>query len=335
MVNISVIGYGTVGKKFVDILAARQQKLQEKNGSRFNVTEIYEIDGAVINTEGIDIAELSKTHAIRDNPDWQAGVRAIDHIAEAAGDIVLEVTPTNPDTGEPALSHILAALNASKDVVSSNKGPFYLEYAKIMALAQEKGRQVRFSSTVGSAIPILAAKETLAGCEIVEIQAILNGTCNFILSRMTSENEPFDLALKEAQELGIAEADPTLDIEGYDAAGKLAILANHLMGFSKSIRDVQVEGITKVTAEAVELAKNKGLLIKQVGIAADDRLEVGLRLVPQSSPLAISGTLNAFMLKTDVAGDYFFIGRGAGGAEAGAGLLSDVIRIVKDACGRL
>jgi homoserine dehydrogenase len=245
------------------------------------------------------------------------------------------VTPTNPDTGEPALSHILAALAAKKDVVTSNKGPIYLEYQKITSLAQEKGRQVRFSATVGSAIPILAAKETLAGCEITEIQAILNGTCNFILSRMASENEPFDLALKEAQELGIAEADPTLDIEGYDAAGKLAILANHLMGFSKSIGDVQVEGITKVTPEAVELAKSKNLLIKQVGIATDDHLEVGLRLIPQTSPLAISGTLNAFMLKTDVAGDYYFIGRGAGGAEAGAGLLSDVIRIVHDSCGRL
>ncbi len=330
MVNLSLIGYGTVGKNVLKSVASKAAKFQEKAQKQFLFTEIYEYDGAVINSKGINLQSLVDGGDLRQHPDWKPGIKTVDHLPHAAGHIVIESTPTNPKTGEPGLSHILAAIQAGKHVVSSNKGPFYLEYAKILALAKEKKVRVRFGATVGSAIPILAAKDTLAGCEVVEIQAIINGTSNFILSRMTSENEPFELALKEAQELGYAEADPTLDVGGYDAAGKLVILANHLMGWSKTIKDVKIEGITRVTSEGVELAKKKGLLIKQVAFAKDGKLEVGLRLVPQTSPLATTGTLNAIMLRTDVAGDYYFVGRGAGGPEAAAGILSDVLYIARD-----
>jgi len=330
MVNLSLIGYGTVGKSVVKSIASKTTKLGEKIQKKLVLTEIYELDGAVINPKGINLQSLADGGNIRQHPDWKPGVKTLDHLAKALGQIVIESTPTNPNTGEPGLSHVLTAIQAGKHVVSSNKGPFYLQYAKILNLAKEKKVKVRFGATVGSAIPILAAKDTLAGCEVVEIQAIINGTSNFILSRMTTENEPFELALKEAQELGYAEADPTLDVGGYDAAGKLVILANHLMGWSKTIKDVKIEGITRVTSEGVELAKKKGLLIKQIAFAKDGKLEVGLRLVPQTSPLATMGTLNAILLRTDVAGDYYFVGRGAGGPEAAAGILSDVIYIARD-----
>ena len=329
IVNVSLIGYGTVGKNVVKSIASKTAKFEEKIQKRLQVTEIYEYDGALINPNGINLQVLVDGASIRQHPDWKPGIKAVDHLPQSAGQIIIESTPTNPRTGEPGLSHILTALQAGKNVVSSNKGPFYLEYAKILSLAREKNVLVRFGATVGSAIPILAAKDTLAGCEIVEIQAVINGTSNFILSRMASENESFDLALKEAQELGYAEADPSLDVGGYDAAGKLVILANHLMGWSKTIKDVKIEGITRVTAEGVELAKKRGFFIKQVAFAKDGKLEVGLRLIPQNSPLAISGTLNAIMLRTDVAGDYYFVGRGAGGPEAAAGILSDVVNIAR------
>ncbi len=330
MVNLSLIGYGTVGKNVLKSIASKAAKYQEKAQKKFQITEIYEYDGAVVNSKGINLQNLADGGDLRQHPDWKPGIKAVDHLQRAAGHIIIESTPTNPKTGEPGLSHILAAIQAGKHVVSSNKGPFYLEYPKILNLAKEMNVRVRFGATVGSAIPILAAKDTLAGCEVVEIQAIINGTSNFILSRMTSENESFELALKEAQELGYAEADPTLDVGGYDAAGKLVILANHLMGWSKTIKDVKIEGITRVSSEGVELAKKKGLLIKQVAFAKDGKLEVGLRLIPQTSPLATTGTLNAIMLRTDVAGDYYFVGRGAGGPEAAAGILSDVIYISRD-----
>jgi homoserine dehydrogenase len=330
MINLSLIGYGTVGKNVLKSIASKAAKYQEKAQNQFQFTEIYEYDGAVLNSKGINLQSLVDGGDLHKHPDWKPGIKAVDHLPRAAGQIVIESTPTNPKTGEPGLSHILAAIQAGKHVVSSNKGPFYLEYQKILNLAKEKKVRVRFGATVGSAIPILAAKDTLAGCEVVEIQAIINGTSNFILSRMTSENESFELALKEAQELGYAEADPTLDVGGYDAAGKLVILANHLMGWSKTIKDVKIEGITRVSSEGVELAKKKGLLIKQVAFAKDGKLEVGLRLIPQTSPLATTGTLNAIMLRTDVAGDYYFVGRGAGGPEAAAGILSDVIYIARD-----
>ncbi|OLS12309.1 MAG: homoserine dehydrogenase [Promethearchaeota archaeon CR_4] len=330
MVNLSLIGYGTVGKDVVRSVASKGVLFGEKIQKKLVFTEIYENDGAVTNPKGINLESLVADGNLRQHPDWKPGIKTLDHIVRGAGQIIIEATPTNPNTGEPGLSHVLAAIQAGKHVVSSNKGPFYLQYAKILNLAKEKKVKVRFGATVGSAIPILAAKDTLAGCEVVEIQAIINGTSNFILSRMTTENEPFELALKEAQQLGYAEADPTLDVGGYDAAGKLVILANHLMGWSKTIKDVKIEGITRVTSEGVELAKKKGLLIKQIAFAKDGKLEVGLRLIPQTSPLATMGTLNAIMLRTDVAGDYYFMGRGAGGPEAATGILSDVIYIARD-----
>jgi homoserine dehydrogenase len=146
---------------------------------------------------------------------------------------------------------------------------------------------------------------------------------------MTAEGVSFSIALKEAQELGYAETDPTLDIEGYDAAGKIVILANILLGWSKSMEDVKVKGITKVTPQAIELAKSDGFLIKHLAIAQNDSLIVEPRLIKKESPLNVSGTLNAVEIQTDSAGPIFLMGRGAGGFEAASALLNDVLNIAK------
>ncbi len=146
---------------------------------------------------------------------------------------------------------------------------------------------------------------------------------------MSAEGVSFSIALKEAQELGIAEADPTLDIEGFDAAGKLVILANELLGWSKTMKDVNISGISKITPQAIELAKSEGFLIKHLAIAEDNKLTVELRLMKRDSPLNISGTLNVIELQTKHAGPIILIGRGAGGFEAASAILNDLINIAK------
>ena len=258
-----------------------------------------------------------------------SNVKVQDLISTLNIDILIETTPTNPNTGEPALTHIIQALNNKINVISSNKAPFYLQYTKIQNLAEKMNCFVKFEATVASCVPVLSIKESLIGNTISRIRAILNGTNNYILSRMTTEGISFSVALKEAQELGYAETDPSLDINGYDAAGKLVILSNELLGWSKSIVDVRIKGITKITSHALELAKLDGYIIKHLAIAEDNNLTVEPRLVKRDSPLNVQGTLNLIELQTKYAGDIILMGKGAGGFEAASAILNDLISIVK------
>ena len=173
------------------------------------------------------------------------------------------------------------------------------------------------------------AHETLAGNNITSVLGILNGTCNYILSRMANEGSPYLQTLNEAQELGIAETDPTQDVEGIDAACKIVILANSVLNMDVSLKDVKVVGISKITPESIALAKKEGLLIKLIGVASHDNLEVSPRLVREGSPFAVDGTLNVATLRTDLADDVTVVGKGAGSIETASAILSDIISIWK------
>ncbi|MEM2192707.1 MAG: homoserine dehydrogenase, partial [Candidatus Hadarchaeales archaeon] len=166
-----------------------------------------------------------------------------------------------------------------------------------------------------------------SGNEIEEIRGVLNGTTNYILTRMAEEGAPFDIVLREAQELGIAEKDPTLDVEGIDTSCKLVILSNALLGEDARLEDVKRCGIRKITPEAIRLAKEAGKVIKLVGIARRGYLEVSPRLVPLEHPLAVGGTLNAVTLKLDLAREISITGFGAGPKETSSSLLGDLIDI--------
>ena len=329
-ISICLIGMGHVGRCFLQLIKEKNDILKKNFNLELKILAIFEFDGALINENGLNVNEiLEKAENFRELTYWKKDIKAKDHISKLGANVCIETTPTNPDTGEPALSHIIEALNANMDVVASNKGPFYLEYQKIKKLAKEKNRIVRYEATVASCVPALSVKKGLLGNEITRIKAILNGTCNYILSRMTAEGVSFSIALTEAQELGYAEADPTLDIEGYDAAGKLVILANELLGWSKTIKDVKINGISKITPQALELANSDGYLIKHLAIAEDDNLIVEPRLIERDSPLNISGTLNVIELSTKHAGPIILMGRGAGGPEAASAIINDLIDIVK------
>ena len=329
--KICLIGMGNVGTHFLKLLKEKQESVRVKFNFNTKLVAIFEHDGALINSDGIDLNNLLRDHSnLRNDQYWNSNVKAQDLVSSLDIDICIETTPTIPDTGEPALTHILEALKNNIDVISSNKAPFYLQYKKIKELADKMNCLVKFEATVASCVPALSIKNNLIGNTISRIRAILNGTNNYILSRMAAEGVSFSLALKEAQELGYAETDPTLDINGYDTAGKLVILSNELLGWSKSIEDVNIKGITKITPHALELAKLDGYVIKHLAIAENNNLIVEPRLVKKDSPLNVQGTLNLIELQTKYAGSIIVMGKGAGGFEAGAAILNDLISIAKE-----
>ena len=326
--KLCLIGMGNVGTCFLQLLKEKRDNIRVNFNFVCRLIAIFEHDGALIDNDGIDLDYILEDPTnLRKSQNWKSNVEAQDLISTLGIDICIESTPTNSNTGEPALTHILEALNNGIDVISSNKAPFYLQYEKIKNLAVKMNCSVKYEATVASCVPALSIKKSLVGNTISRIRAILNGTNNYILSRMSAEGVSFSVALKEAQELGYAETDPSLDINGYDAAGKLVILSNELLGWSKSIEDVRIKGITKITPHALELAKLDGYVIKHLAIVEDNNLIVEPRLVKRDSPLNIQGTLNIIELQTKYAGSIILMGRGAGGSEAASAILNDLINI--------
>jgi homoserine dehydrogenase len=330
-VRIGLVGMGNVGTSFLQIMKENRNRIKTDFDFHCKLVAIFEHDGALIDNDGIDLEILLEDEKyLRTNQFWASNVKAENIIPTLNVDILIETTPTNPNTGEPALTHILQAIKNGINVISSNKAPFYLQYERIMKLADQMKCFVKYEATVASCVPTLSIKKNLAGNTITRVRAILNGTTNYILSRMTAEGISFSVALKEAQELGYAETDPSLDINGYDAAGKLVILSNELLGWTKSINDVKIEGITKITPHALELAKLDGYVIKHLAIAEENELTVKPRLIRRDSPLNIQGTLNIIEFQTKHAGLIILMGKGAGGFEAASAILNDLISIAKE-----
>ena len=324
-VRISIVGFGHVGSGVAEVVMRKHDEILRKHGLDLRIVGIADLKGAIIDEEGLnrdEIARFGAGGALLDMSSLEL-IREIEH------EVMVEATPTNVTNGEPGLTHIITALNSNRHVVTSNKGPLALEYRKLMELAERKGRELRFEATVGGAMPLISLiRENLAGNGITAIRGILNGTCNYILTRMTNENLPYEHVLREAQEIGIAESDPSKDVEGIDTAVKLVILANSVFGMDATYRDVRVQGITEITPDALKLARDAGYAIKLIGdVDIDGRLEVAPRLVPVSDPLNVGGTLNVATIRADLAGDITVIGKGAGPIEAASAILSDIIAI--------
>jgi len=324
-VRISIVGFGHVGGGVAEVVMRKHDEILRKHGLDLRIVGIADLKGAIVDEGGLsrdEIARFGAGGALLDMSGPEL-IREIEH------EVMVEATPTNVTNGEPGLTHIITALNSNRHVVTSNKGPLALEYRKLMELAERKGRELRFEATVGGAMPLISLiRENLAGNGITAIRGILNGTCNYILTRMTNENLPYEHVLREAQEIGIAESDPSKDVEGIDTAVKLVILANSVFGMDATYRDVRVQGITEITPDALKLARDAGYAIKLIGdVDIDGRLEVAPRLVPVSDPLNVGGTLNVATIRADLAGDITVIGKGAGPIEAASAILSDIIAI--------
>ncbi len=331
--KICILGFGAVGKGVAKVFSMKKEEIRESYNVDLVITAVADTSGAAIYEGGLDPDKLlqvkEETGRVSDYPEHGiSGISTMDVLDKADYDCLVEVTPTDIEDGEPARSHMLKAFKDKKNVVTSNKGPLALSFPDLMEAAVESDVELKFEATVGGAMPIINfAHETLPGNNINSILGILNGTTNYILSRMAKEGSSFEQILKESQELGIAETNPAQDVEGLDAACKVVILGNSLMNMNVTLKDVEITGISSITPEAISLAQKEGYLIKLIGEVSPDALEVGPRLVKEGSPFAVEGTLNVATLKTDLADDVTVVGKGAGPIETASAILSDILSL--------
>jgi homoserine dehydrogenase len=338
--KIAMIGFGTVGQGLAEILLAKGDDLRRANGLDAQVVAVCDASlGAVGRADGLDICALLEAArrggSFSGYPDATGLWRGWDNltaIRDSNADVVVEATWTNLETGEPATTHIRAAFEAGKHVVTSNKGPAALAYRELKAMAEARGLGWGIEGTVMSGTPALRlGRSALAGCAIQEVRGILNGTTNFILTRMEGGATYAD-ALAEAQRLGYAEADPTADVEGHDALGKLLILAAVVMDTPLRAEQVSRRGITGLTPGDIQRAQARGqrwkLIARLRRTATGVEAGVEPQLVDATHPLAaVNGATNAITYVTDLLGEVTLVGAGAGRRETGFALLSDLLEI--------
>ncbi|MFQ6610093.1 MAG: homoserine dehydrogenase [Fidelibacterota bacterium] len=332
--KIALIGFGTVGRGLAEILQSKRSELLKKYGYSSSIVAIIDIKyGTIYDPEGLDIQtvldELSHQDQFRSNRmDWTAE----ETIRYCNADVICELAFTNLTNGEPAITHCNTAFVSGKHVVTSNKGPAALAYQKMKSNADAHNVLFMIEGTVMSGTPVLnLSYGPLAGCKINAIKGILNGTTNYILTQMES-GMAYDEALLQAQKLGYAEADPTGDVEGYDARAKVTILTNVVMNIPCKIDDVECTGITKITSDDIKNANSKDARWKLIGSVElkDGKVNASVRpeMIPVSHPLAgIMGAVNAITFSTDLLGDVTIVGPGAGKIETGFSILTDLLEI--------
>lgn len=315
MVNVGIIGFGTVGTGTARILIDNQDVIKDKTGLQLNLLKIADID--IERDRGISVPPGTLTSDISDvtdNPE-------VDIVAELIGGI------------KPAREFIVRAMQNGKHVVTANKALLAVEGDDIFSEALKNDVSVGFEASIAGGIPIVkVVKEGLVANRILSVYGIINGTSNYILTKMTEDGVDFSAALEEAQRLGYAEADPTFDIDGTDSAHKLAILSSLALGIPLSYDKVYVEGITKITPQDIDFARELGYRIKLLAIAKSSEGEAELRVHPTmiSEDHLISkvdGVLNAIFIVGDAAGETLYYGSGAGDMPTGSAVVSDIVEI--------
>ena len=325
-IKVALLGAGTVGGGVYKLVERRAAEMPDKAGAELKITKVL-VKNLQKKREGIPSEVLTD--------DWEG----IIHDPEIS--IVIELM----GGVEPARTYILQALEAGKNVVTANKDLLAEHGQELMEAAERNHRDLCFEAAVGGGIPIIRPlKECLAGNEITEVMGIVNGTTNYILTKMTQEGWDFDDALKEAQRLGFAEADPTADVEGLDAGRKMAILASIAFHSRVTFKDVYVKGITKITAKDIQYAKEFGYTLKLLGVARNEegKMEVGVSpmMIPSTHPLAnVNDSFNAVFVHGDAVDDAMFQGRGAGEFPTASAVVGDLISVTRDmqydCCGRI
>ncbi len=309
--RIAVLGAGSVGSSVVELAGEYGHDIVAVADSSSAATD------SALDAEAV--LERKRTEGTVGDGDPEAAF-------ETEYDVLVEATPTTLGNADPGFSHVRRALEDDRHVVLANKGPVAERYEEVRALEDESAGTVLFEATVGGAIPILSTIADLNG-QVTAARGVLNGTANFILSRMAAEGLDYEHVLAEAQDLGVAETDPTFDVEGTDAALKCVILANVLYRDGYSLSDATVEGIADLPGSALELAAEDGRTIRLIGEVSDGDVRVGPRLIPENGTLAVSGTLNIAQLETTHAGRLNISGRGAGGPETASAVLADIGRL--------
>ena len=334
--RLALVGFGAVGQGLAQLLRDYGDQLAQRYGAALRLVAVCTRSrGSLYDADGLDPAVLLdamlRTGHLRELP-GQTGLGVLDLIERRAADVLVEASPTDLATGEPATSYIRAAIASGIHAVTANKGPVALHFAELRRAAAVAGVYFGFEGTVMSGTPALRlALSDLAGCEITELRGIVNGTTNYILTQMERGHD-YAAALAEAQQLGYAEADPAGDVEGHDAAAKALILANVLMDANLGLGDVERTGIIGVTREMVAEASAASERWKLLAHIRREGRRVRASVAPArlslGHPLAgVGGVTNALTITTDLLGDVTLIGPGAGSAATGFALLSDILAL--------
>lgn len=316
-VNVGLIGFGTVGSGLAEVLLSQQERLQQRSGLTLRLAKVADISTTELPARFTDAVLTNDAANLINDPE-------IDIVVELIGGI------------QPAKAFVMDAIAAGKHVVTANKALLSQEGKEIFAAAAANGVEVGFEASVGGGIPVIKGlKEGLVANNILSIMGILNGTANYILTRMTDEGSAFADVLKDAQDLGFAEADPTYDVEGIDTAHKLAILMTMAYGMNITHNEVVTEGISNIEPIDIEFAREFGCRIKLLAISRNHGSHVEARvhptMVPDSHLLAsISGAYNAVHFTGDMVGNVLLYGQGAGKMPTGSAVAADVMDIARD-----
>lgn len=335
--DIGLIGFGGVGQAFVKLLVEKKKYIFEKYNLDLKVKYILKSDGGIYESNGIDLEELAefinKKKSIKEHILWKENLKFEEMIQNNDVDTLVELTSTNIETGEPGLTHIKTALESGINVVTGNKGPIILKYKELKEIADKNSVKLKVGCTTGGALPsINGGLYDVAGSEIQAIEGILNGTTNYILSKMINDDITYEEALKDAQECGIAEANPSLDVLGYDTACKVIILSNVLKGTDINLNDIEIEGIAEVKLEYLRELKKKNKKLKLIGKvdSLDDEINAYVKLIEidENHPLYFVDYKNkGIYFKTDTLGDVSIIGGASGTRNAAASILRDIVLI--------
>lgn len=312
--NIAVLGYGTVGSGVVEVIRTNKESIDKRAGRTIDIKYVLDLR---------DFPKDPIEHLLVKDFNIILNDQAVEIIAEAMGGI------------EPAYTYVKAALLRGKSVVTSNKELVALHGSELLEIARNNNVNFLFEASVGGGIPIIRPlNQSLTADEIYEITGILNGTTNYILTKMKDEGSAFLDVLKEAQELGYAERNPEADVEGYDACRKIAILSSLAFGEHVQYQDIPTEGITKITKEDISYAKKMGYVIKLLATCQKQESEVFARvapmMIPLSHPLAtVNDVFNAILVKGNVIGDVMFYGKGAGKLPTASAVVADIVDAAK------
>jgi homoserine dehydrogenase len=342
-VRLSIIGFGVVGQGLAELLATKRALLEQQYGFHPLLVSVANArHGFIYREDGLDIPTLLELAAagrpLTEHPGITQWNNALEGLRATGGDVLAEVTGTNLRDAEPGISHIRTGLSQGMSVITANKGPGALAAKELFALAHKHGVQLRMEATVMAGTPVISTiHEGMAGARVRAIRGILNGTTNYILSAMATGRR-YAEALAEAQKQGYAEADPTSDVEGYDAVAKTLTLASLIFGHSLRPDQVVRQGITAITKEQTHRALKEDKRIKLVASlhAVSDFGEAPLEArvepvaLPLSDPLArVDGVMNAITIQADTLDEVTIVGPGAGRLQTGQGLLADLIAVAK------
>jgi homoserine dehydrogenase len=332
------LGFGNVGRNLAELLLRKQAEIKKQHDITFSVTGIGTgRHGQAVNLAGFDLPQVLnalKAGQLLDSFSAQPVADSFDLIKKSGADVLFENTPVNHKTGQPAVDHVLTALELGMHVATANKGTVVHGYRKLTALANSKGRKFLFESTVMDGAPIFSLfRSTLPVARLLAFHGVLNSTTNIMLTRM-EDGDSFDTAVKYCQQIGIAETDPSADVDGWDAAIKVAALVTVLMDIPLKPQDVGREGIRGITPKMIASARAANSRYKLVCSAERDGDGVKARVAPELVPYTslmfnMEGSSSIVEFKTDVLGDLSIVETNPGPQTTAYGLLADFINAVK------